>query len=79
MRPRAFSHVKPNYRVFEKGELENCPCDTKHFVERGRMDMHLEFRIKYQSQQVVVKFQEQQKEKLVHEMGNLNIHTYNII
>lgn len=78
MRHRANCRSKPEHMIkFDKGQLEKCPYDTNHIVEGGKMELHLEFCLKYQSQ-LVSEYQEQQRDNLVHEMGNLNMNTGNI-
>lgn len=79
MRHRVKCGSKPEHAIkFEKGQLERCQYDTNHIVKGGQMELHLEFCLKYQSQ-LVSEFQEQQRDKLVDEMGNLNINTNNIV
>lgn len=74
MRHRASCREKPeNVRKFERGEFEKCSWDSNHIVERGMMDMHLEFCLKYQSIQKD-KFQEiRARDKLADDFTKLAV------
>lgn len=53
MRHRAACSARAENKIkFERGDFEKCELDNNHIVRRGMMDLHQEFCLKYQSQQV---------------------------